>query len=108
MERTKTVNIGKNTFLVSFIIGNIFMFGAVIAALTPTLREYGEYFIVGGYYYLFIASVVNIFILIALSGYCYWIKEKWKNYFKAIGFILLNIPIAAFYAYIGLEYVINL
>jgi|GEM_PF-1110821 len=102
MNNLNPLKIGKYTFWVSFIIGNIFMFGAI----SPFLRDYWNDFAIGGFYYLFIASAINILILIFLSAYCYYIKEKAENYLKAIGYILLNIPVAAIYAYIGLNYII--
>jgi LIVCS family branched-chain amino acid:cation transporter len=84
------------------------MFGAVISAYIFSSEEYCFRFAVGGYFYLYVASIVNILILLFLSIYCLWIKEKLKNYPVAIGYILLNIPIAAIYAYIGITYITKL
>ncbi len=97
----ETLAIGKYTFGVSFIIGNIFLFGSIIS----NNSECTNFCVVGGYIFLFIASAINILVLIGLSVYCLWIKENYKNYLKAAGYILLNIPIAALYVYIGFNVV---
>ena len=104
MKNFNPLKIGKYTFWVSFIIGNIFMFGGIISAFIPSLSQY--YFVVGGYYYLFIASAINILIIIFINAYCRRVEVKEDIYLKAIGYIISNIPIAAIYACIGMEYVI--
>jgi LIVCS family branched-chain amino acid:cation transporter len=92
---------------VSFIIGNIFLFGAIICNFIPSWNEYVFHFAQIGFYYLPVASIINILIIMLLSFYYFEVKETIKNYFKAVGYILLNIPIAIIYAYIGLSLLIT-
>jgi LIVCS family branched-chain amino acid:cation transporter len=93
---------------VSFIIGSIFFFGALICNSISFWDKYANYFILGGFFYLYIATATNFLIHMSLSVDCLWIKENNKIYFNAVGYILLNIPIAALYAYVGITYILNL
>ena len=103
----KTINplkIGKYTFWISFAIGNIFLLGALACNSISFWNEYIEYFMIGGFFYLFLASAVNILIIIFLSIYCLIVKENLENYLTSIGYILLNIPIAILYVIMAMTF----
>lgn len=95
MENLEPLKIGKYTFGVSFAIGNIFLFGYLLAKI--------EMFAIYGYFYLFVAAAINILIVLFLIGYGIVFSKKIKDCLKAIGIILLNIPLAVLYAWIGLS-----
>ncbi|MDR2841532.1 MAG: hypothetical protein LBV75_09815 [Paludibacter sp.] len=102
----KTTNFGKYTFLITLAIGSLIMFSAVIAKITPDWNNYVLDFAIAGYFYLFAAAAINTGIIIVLSIFCCYATEKMrKNYLIAIGWILLNIPIAAIYAYVGIYFI---
>ena len=96
MKNLDTLKIGKYTFYISFLIGSILLLGFLVCA-TFHFGDIGWCPVILGFYYLFLASAINILIIIFLSVYCTYIKEDMKTYLKAIGYILLNIPIAALY-----------
>ena len=56
-----------------------------------------------GFYLLFLASAVNIIVIIGLLIYGLNKKEYFKDCKKAILIMLINIPIAFIYACIGLS-----
>lgn len=58
---------------------------------------------VAGYFLLFIAGLINILIVIGLLIYGFIRKEEMPFCLKSVAIILLNIPIAALYAWIGTE-----
>jgi len=98
------LKIGKYTFWTFFIIGSVFMSGGIITSTVPSLRYYLDIFVVGGYLYLVAAIAINILILILLLLIPAKSKENRKNYLKGIGYILLNIPIAAIYVYVAINF----
>jgi len=85
--------IGKYTFWVSFIIGNLFLFGFLFGVRSSAIY---------GFYYLYVATAINLVVLLALLIWGIADTEKRKQCFKGIGIMLINIPLAALYAVIGL------
>ena len=109
MKIIDVLKIGKYTFWVSFAIGNIFFLGALYCkAISFWNSDIEIFFVVGGFLYLLLAAIINVLILIALSAICLFVREARGNYLKAIGYILLNIPIAILYAHVGIYFILNL
>ncbi|MCL2327432.1 MAG: hypothetical protein FWC39_02835 [Bacteroidetes bacterium] len=101
MKNLNPLKIGKYTFWVSFIIGNIFMFGHL---LDVAINNHATYRLaIGGYMYLFVAAAANLIILFALLIWGIVDVEKRKQCFKGIAMLLINIPLAFVYAIIALE-----
>lgn len=88
-------NIGKTFFWTSFLLGNICLFGYIFT-------KNGN-FALAGFYLLYVASAVNIIVVLGLLIYGLYNKEYFKDCKKAILIMLLNIPIAFLYAWIGLS-----
>ncbi|MDR0873173.1 MAG: hypothetical protein LBN27_06860 [Prevotellaceae bacterium] len=99
MKTLNTLKIGKYTFAVSFLIGNVFLFGFLICCALG-YRDIAENFALGGLLYIPIAAVINILILIALVIYGIFINKK--DSFGGAAIMLLNIPLAVGYFYLGL------
>lgn len=95
MEIFTIKNIGKFFFWLSFILGNICLFGYIFTK--------NESFAVAGFYLLYVASAVNIIIILLLIVYGMIYRNHFENCKKAILIMLLNIPIAFIYAWIGLS-----
>jgi hypothetical protein len=86
MNRLET---SKKIALAFFIIGSILF---LIHYLYPD----AEIILIGGFYYVLAAIVINSFVLLALVVALCVDTEKEKT-IQAIGIILLNVPIAALY-----------
>lgn len=95
MEYFTIKNIGKFFFWLSFILGNICLFGYIFTK--------NESFAVAGFYLLYVASAVNIIVLLFLIVYGMIYRHHFEDCKKAILIMLLNIPIAFIYAWIGLS-----
>ncbi len=101
MKNINPLKIGKYTCWISFIIGNIFMFGFLLGWAIEC--DYiANYCAVGGYLYLYAATVVNLIILFALLTWGVAKVEMRKQCFTAIAILLINIPLAILYACTGL------
>jgi len=96
------LKLGKYTFWVSFILGNLFLFGFLINALCG-YTKIAEKFALGGLFYMYIAFWVNLVIFLALQVYGCCYKEKLKQSFIAAAILLINIPLAVLYVSIGLS-----
>ncbi len=101
MKNLNPLKIGKYTFWVSFIIGNIFMFGFLFAAAVINDSSLASNFAMLGFYYLFVAAPVNLIILFALLSWGIVEVEKRKHCFIAASILLINIPLAWLYAFVG-------
>lgn len=88
-------NIGKTFFWTSFLLGNICLFGFIFTK--------NESFAVAGLYLLYLASAVNITVILFLIVYGMIYRNHFENCKKAILIMLLNIPIAFLYAWIGIS-----
>ena len=84
-----TIKSGSNLTKISFAIGTTFLLAYLI---TNSL-----YIALLGYYYLFIAFIINfVFALILLVKAQSKIQEK-RKYYKTVVLMLINIPIAYVY-----------
>jgi len=106
MKNLNPLKIGKRTFWVSFIIGNIFMFSYLLGR-TMEWRNIDNFGFVGGYIYLYGATAINLLILFILLIVGISEIEKRKQCFKGIAIMLINIPLALLYAYIGIAFGLN-
>ena len=93
--------VAKYTFWVSFIIGNLFVFGALIGWLFQN-EETTILSASFGYLYLYVAFFINITILLILLTRGIIEDKKRKECFKGIGIMLINIPLAVLYSFGGI------
>ena len=94
MEKT-IINSGKVLFWGSFLLGNICLLGYIATK--------GDVFVLSGYFLLIFGSLVNLVAVAAFASYAFIRPEYSKSCMQAILFLLINIPIAALYAFIGLS-----
>lgn len=95
MENRNIIVIGKFVFGVSFLSGNICLFGYLFT------KDY--LFASSGYLLLIYASILNLLIVLSLLIYGLFNETKRKVCLKSILILSINIPIAAFYALIGIN-----
>ena len=95
MENNEIVNFGKYIFGGFFVLGNICLFGYLIA------RD--DSFAAGGYMLLILGTLINLLLVIGLLIYGIANQSKLDACLKAIGLLMINIPIAFLYACIGLN-----
>ncbi len=95
MELFTIKNIGKTFFWTSFILGNICLFGQIITK--------NDNFAFAGYLLLFFAGIINLLVVFGLLIYGLSYKEHYKDSLNSILIMLINIPIAGLYAWIGLS-----
>jgi LIVCS family branched-chain amino acid:cation transporter len=95
MEKETIINIGKSIFTLSFLLGNICLFGY----LSTQKDDFAFY----GFMLLIYGSVVNLLVIAGLLIYGFLYSEKLKSCMKSSLIILINIPIAIVYAVIGLH-----
>ena len=93
MKNLEILPISKYTFLLSFISGNICLFGYI---LTNEI-----FFAIAGFYLLFIAGAINLLVLVGLVIYGLLNKLILNICLKSAAILLINIPIAWLYAAIG-------
>ena len=87
-------NIGKFFFWLSFILGNICLFGYIF---TKDIQ-----FAIAGYLLLIYGTIINLIVILVLLIYGFSKKEYFEDCKKSILMILINLPIAFVYAWIGL------
>lgn len=90
------INIGKAVFTFSFLFGNICLFGFLVTKKSE--------FAMGGYLMLIFGSLFNLLVIMGLLIYGFFYKSMLKACMKSSMIILINIPIAILYAFIGLNY----
>lgn len=95
MKDHEIINFGKYLFGFFFVLGNICLFGYLITR--------NETFAVGGYMLLILGTFVNLLLVIGLLTYGIADQSKLSACLKAIGLLMINIPIAVLYAFIGLN-----
>lgn len=95
MKDSTIIDIGKYTFLIFLILGNVCLFGYIISKIGA--------FAAGGLYLILIGSVVNLIIITGLLIYGSYYKPHLIPCLKAIGLICFNIPISILYFFIGLS-----
>ena len=95
MKDHQIINIGKYIFGLCFLLGNICLFGYLITG--------NEDFAVGGYMLLIFGTLLNLLIVIGLVIYGIASQSKLNACLRAIGILMINIPIAILYAVIGIN-----
>jgi len=95
MENRDIIILGKLVFGVSFLLGNICLFGYLFTK--------DQVFASSGYLLLIYATILNLLIVLGLLIYGLFNETKRKSCLKSILILSINIPIAAFYALIGLS-----
>ena len=103
MKNLNPLKIGKYTFWVSFGIGNLFLLGYLFGAAIKS-EFIANVCLLGGYYYLYVATAVNLAILLALLVFgIFKIRNaERKQCFVGSAIMLINIPLAILYAFVGL------
>ena len=94
MNNSTIKNIGKFTFLIFLILGNICLFEYII---TKT-----DAFAASGFTLLQFAIPINLFVILCLLIYGLFRKIQLKECMKALLIICINIPIAILYFYLGI------
>lgn len=95
MKDHQIINIRKYIFGLCFLLGNICLFGYLIT------RNDG--FAAGGYMLLILGTIINLLLVITLLIYGILNKSKLNVCLKAIGLLMINIPIAILYTFIGIN-----
>jgi len=101
MKNLNPLKIGKYTFWVSFILGNLFMFGFLFGGLVIKSDNIAFGSAVFGFYYLYVATAVNLIILNGLIVWGIYDINKREQCFIGSAIMLINIPLAILYAFIG-------
>ena len=94
MKNQDILNIGRSLFWLSFILGNICLFGYLLTKL--------DYFVAGGIVVLEGGFIINFIAVLILIIYGFFNKSQLKVCFKSTLVMLINIPIAIIYAYAGI------
>lgn len=93
MENSKILNIGKSFFWLSFILGNICLFGYIFSG--------DEGFAIGGYMLLIFGSIINLITFFGLMIYGLINPIYKSESIKSAMILLINIPFAILYFFIG-------
>jgi hypothetical protein len=91
----KIIHIGKSLFWLSFLLGNIALFGYLIFKDSS--------FAIFGYFLLIFGSIVNLIAFFSLIIYGFFNSKHYDECLKSALILLYNIPIAILYAWIGLS-----
>ncbi|MDW9382888.1 hypothetical protein [Chryseobacterium sp. JV558] len=86
---------GKSLFAVCLVLGSI----CLIGYLTTRMEE----FAIGGYMLLIFGAFLNLLAILGLLIYGCVYRSRLNECLKAIGILLINIPIAILYTAIGLN-----
>lgn len=95
MKDHEIINFGKYLFVLFFVLGNICLFGYLITRNSA--------FAVGGYMLLIVGTFINLLFVIGLLIYGIAKQPKLDACLKAICLLMINIPVAFLYAFIGLN-----
>ena len=95
MKNKNILNVGKFFFWLSFILGNICLFGYIMSK--------NDSFANSGFTLLQFAIPINLFVILCLLISALLNKSQLKTCVKASLIICINIPIAILYFYIGLS-----
>ncbi|UKB84577.1 hypothetical protein LF887_02675 [Chryseobacterium sp. MEBOG06] len=85
----------KCIFGMFFLLGSICLAGALITKLSS--------FAIGGYLLLIFGTLVNVITILWLLIYGLIYRPRLSACLKAVGILMINIPIAVIYALIGLN-----
>ncbi|MDQ1098764.1 MULTISPECIES: hypothetical protein [Chryseobacterium] len=95
MNDQSFITTGKVVFWLFFILGNISLIGYIISK--------NDEFAVGGFMLLIFGSIINLVIVAAILVYA-WIDVRRRSAcMKAVMIILINIPVAILYFFIGIS-----
>jgi len=94
MKNENIINTGKFFFWLSFMLGNICLFGYILTK--------SDYFVVGGIAVLQCSFILNLAAALVLIIYGFFNKPQLKVCFKSVLIMFINIPIAVIYAYVGI------
>ncbi|KQM50213.1 hypothetical protein ASE55_08935 [Chryseobacterium sp. Leaf201] len=95
MKEKNILLIGKSFFWISFLLGNICLFGYVITK--------NDAFAMCGYLLLIFGTIINLLVILCLVIYGLINKSQLKICMKASMIICINIPIAIIYFYVGIS-----
>lgn len=95
MKDSEILYFGKSLFGLCFILGSICFLGHLITKAVE--------FAVGGYMLLIFGAFLNILVILGLLIYGCVYRARLNECLKAIGILLINIPIAILYAVIGVN-----
>ncbi|WP_418122403.1 hypothetical protein ACNFU2_16950 [Chryseobacterium sp. PTM-20240506] len=95
MDNKEIVNIGKYVFWLSFLLGNICLFGYLVSRI--------DVFAIGGFLLLIFGSILNLLVIAGLLIYGSIYHTKLHACLQSIGILLINIPIACLYTVIGVN-----
>ncbi len=95
MNNNNIISIGKFFFWLSFILGNICLFGYLVFG--------NDEFAAGGYLLIIFGTVINLSAIVGLMMYGLINKSQLKMCMKASTIICINIPVAIIYFYIGIS-----
>lgn len=93
MKNKDIITVGKISFWLFFILGNICLFGY----LATKIEAFASY----GFVLLLFAAPVNLIVIAILIIYGLFNKYYLKDCIKASLIICINIPIAILYFYLG-------
>ena len=93
MGNFKILNIGKALFWLSFILGNICLFGYIFSG--------DEGFAIGGYLLLIFGTIINLLTFFGLMIFGLLTPNYKSEAFKSAMILLINIPFAILYFFIG-------
>ena len=93
MKNFHVIKFSKSLFWLSFAAGNISLFGFLF---THRIE-----FALAGYATLFIAGIVNLVAFLVLILAALIQPEEFENRIRAAFILLINIPIAILYTFIG-------
>lgn len=95
MKDHEIVNLGKYVFGLFFTLGNICLFGYLITKID----DFAYY----GFILLVFGTALNLLVALGLLIYGIVHESKSDACIKAIGILMINIPVAILYAVIGLN-----
>ncbi|MDR1730122.1 MAG: hypothetical protein LBR52_05615 [Prevotellaceae bacterium] len=104
MNGTLPLKIGKYTFGVSFILGNLFLFGFLFGVAIQDKKMAECFALMGFLYVYYVAGIANVIISLGLLVYGIFLtanKEKQKQSFIGIAVMMANIPLAIIYMIVG-------
>ncbi len=95
MKDQHILNLSKSLFGLCFLAGNICLFGYVMTK--------NDCFAVSGCMLIIFGAVSNLAAILGLLIYSLMSRSQFYTCLKAIGILLINIPIAVLYAIIGIN-----
>jgi len=95
MEKFKISHIGKSLFWLSFILGNICLFGYIFSENSS--------FAVAGYLLLIYGTIINLIAFVGLLLFGFFNSKHSNEATNSAMILLINIPIAVMYFFIGIS-----